>query len=93
MTPMLERAPTMGKPAILMLPDVTLSSPPHIIRSVLLPHPLGPMIATKSPASTVSETSRIASRGGRLTRKTLWRPEAMTMLPSPSRAGASTVLS
>jgi hypothetical protein len=51
------------------------------------------MIATKSPALTVSETSRIASRGGRLTRKALWRPEATTMLPSLSRAGASTVLS
>jgi hypothetical protein len=51
------------------------------------------MMATKSPALTDSETSRIASRGGRLTRKTLWRPEAATMLPSRLPADASTVLS
>ena len=36
--------------------------------SVLLPHPLGPMMAMNSPALTVSEMPRMASRGGRLTR-------------------------
>ena len=43
------------------LAGVGRSSPPSSWRSVLLPEPDGPISATNSPASTVSETPRSAS--------------------------------
>ena len=58
----------MSMPWILTVPWSGGPRPPSMCRSVLLPQPLGPMMATNSPAATVSDTSRIASRGGRLTR-------------------------
>jgi hypothetical protein len=49
------------------------------------------MMAMNSPAFTVSETPRIASRGGRLTRKAFWSAEVTTMLPVISPECGSTV--
>ena len=42
------------------------SRPPRMCSSVLLPHPLGPIIATNSPRVTVERDAPQASRGGRL---------------------------
>ena len=42
----------ISSPATVMLPALGTSSPPSRLRSVVLPEPLGPMKATKSPLST-----------------------------------------
>jgi hypothetical protein len=49
------------------------------------------MMAMNSPAVTVSDIPRIASRGGRLTRNAFWSPEVTTMLPTASPECGSTV--
>ncbi|OLD37219.1 MAG: hypothetical protein AUI57_11715 [Candidatus Rokubacteria bacterium 13_1_40CM_2_68_8] len=42
----------ISSPATVTLPADGTSSPPRRFSSVVLPEPLGPMNATKSPAST-----------------------------------------
>jgi hypothetical protein len=42
-------------------PLVAFSSVPAMVSSVLFPEPLGPMMATSSPASTARSTCRNAS--------------------------------
>src|SRR5215213_9390595 len=49
--------PDTAWPAIETLPSSACSSVPAIVSSVLLPDPLGPMIATSSPAATARSTS------------------------------------
>ena len=49
-----------GWPHTVTSPEVGASSVPAIVNSVLLPEPLGPMIATSSPASIAKSTSTSA---------------------------------
>ena len=46
----------ISSPATVMLPALGTSRPPSRLRSVVLPEPLGPMKATKSPLSTLRLT-------------------------------------
>ena len=62
----------ISSPATVMLPELGTSSPPIRLRSVVLPEPLGPMKATKSPLSTL--------------RLTPWRT-CSSSLPAPVRLG------
>lgn len=61
MTSTLVRGPLIGWPAIMIVPVVINSSPAHIIRSVLFPHPLGPRTATNCPLATSKSAFAIAS--------------------------------
>src|SRR4029453_6955926 len=53
--------PLTGSPSIRISPEVAFSRPAQSSRSVLLPQPLGPRIATNSPEDTFRLTSRSAS--------------------------------
>jgi hypothetical protein len=52
-----------GRPSIRISPASTLSRPERQFSSVVLPQPLGPMIATISPRRTAKSTPRSASTG------------------------------
>src|SRR3989304_1591067 len=49
-------APLMSSPSRNILPEPGLTSPKMVFRSVLFPHPLGPIITTISPAATLMLT-------------------------------------
>jgi hypothetical protein len=61
MTPVSSRGPVTGPPPSSIRPAVIDSRPATIMRSVLLPHPLGPKMATNSPASAAKLTDPMAS--------------------------------
>ena len=61
--PTFDIGPATGRPAICTRPEVTGRRPAMIRISVDLPQPLGPTMATNSPAPTASETPRSASTG------------------------------
>ena len=61
MMPIEVRGPVIASPFTMILPDDTVSRPPTIISRVLLPHPLGPKIATNCPCGTVKLTVLTAS--------------------------------
>jgi hypothetical protein len=50
-------------PSMRTSPASTVSSPDRQLSSVVLPHPLGPMIATISPVATVRSTPLSAGTG------------------------------
>ena len=66
---------------------------PAMVSSVLLPEPLGPMMATSSPASTVRSTSRRAWTARRDPRRRTWRPlparAPRSSIPALGRSGRS----
>lgn len=53
-------SPAASRPSTVTVPDVGRAMPIRCRASVLLPAPLGPTTATRSPALTVSETSASA---------------------------------
>src|SRR3990172_12140719 len=55
--------PVICAPSSSTVPPLGRERPAARLSSVLLPQPLGPMMATTSPAATASETSRIATSG------------------------------
>lgn len=59
--PVLVRGPVIGRPPTEIAPVVARSRPPTIINNVLLPHPLGPRMATNCPCGTQKLTLLTAS--------------------------------
>ena len=74
-----------------MRPPVGASSPPTRRRSVDLPHPEGPTIATISPAATSTSTPRRTSRRPRATGKLRSTPCRRTGCAVPAIAGPRAV--
>src|SRR5690348_1361549 len=73
-----------------MRPLVGASSPPIIASSEVLPEPLGPVSATNSPGSRVSDTSATETIGPGWTRET---PSTTTRAPETARRPGSAVSS
>src|SRR5579859_5369820 len=71
------------------VPEVGRSSPPSRYRSVDLPHPLGPTIATDSPATTSRLTSSTALTPASPRPQSFLKPRALTTDPFSSISAAS----
>src|SRR5262252_3974100 len=64
-----------------IFPAVGRSTPPSRLRSVVFPHPLGPMIATASPVCTSHELSRRAWTSSAAVVYRLLSPDTVTFTP------------